>query len=658
MRNIRLIFFVVLVTAALVPVSGYCSFGGIDSGLVAFYPFSGNANDESGNGNHGVNHGAVPATDRFGLSGRAYYFNHTYIEIANSPSLQSPQGSMTLAFWINISQWDQGFAGFFAKSNTAAYGQYGAIANNDPYLQFDVGGQYLRFTRYFAQNTWYFICIRKEGQSVKFYLNEILFDSASFSGSVFPDNNPLIVGKHTSGSARYLNGRLDDIRIYNRALSETEILRLYNEGSLDVKVIPQGFYNPQLQRANMKDTVRVYLREQYSPYTIVDSSKALIDSVTLHGSFRTRVNPGSYYLVVKHRNSIETWSSAPVYIEAVAKVYDFTLFASQAYGNNLVLNGNNYCVYSGDVNQDGIVDATDNSLVDNDAANYSGGYISTDLTGDRNVDGSDYIVAENNAANFVSTISPMSYQPPCNIGCARFFAWSGYVWCVITSNETKCYPGPNYYSAGFNNVFVDSAGRLHIKITKSGGRFYCSAIFTTQTVGYGTYRFFVSSRVNNLDRNAVAGLFTWNDKNCLTNANSELDIEFTRWGYAKDSNVINYSVQPTNYGKENERYETFPLNYTGSNTLHILSWTYSEVNFFSYRGHTNPPSPSDLISSWSFGDDNPPKSKEECNSNPVVIPAPENGTHLNINLWLDRGRYPTDNQEVELILDSVEYTPE
>ncbi|MBK6507380.1 MAG: hypothetical protein IPG02_17425 [Ignavibacteria bacterium] len=187
----------------------------------------------------------------------------------------------------------------------------------------------------------------------------------------------------------------------------------------------------------MKDTVRVYLREPYFPFTVVDSSKALIDSVLLEGSFRTLVAPGSYYIVVKHRNSIETWSSAPVYIEATAMSYDFTLFAAQAYGNNLVLNGNNYCLYGGDVNQDGIVDAGDGSMTDNDANNFVTGYAQTDLTGDRFVDGSDNTIADNNASAFVSVITPLSYQPPCNLTCARFFTWSGFTWCVMTSDGTK-----------------------------------------------------------------------------------------------------------------------------------------------------------------------------------------------------------------------------
>lgn len=57
-------------------------------------------------------------------------------------------------------------------------------------------------------------------------------------------------------------------------------------------------------------------------------------------------------------------------------------------------------------NQDGTVDATDVSAVDNAAANFLGGYVTTDLTGDNFVDGTDFAIADNNAANFVSLIRP------------------------------------------------------------------------------------------------------------------------------------------------------------------------------------------------------------------------------------------------------------
>ena len=65
-----------------------------------------------------------------------------------------------------------------------------------------------------------------------------------------------------------------------------------------------------------------------------------------------------------------------------------------------------FALYSGDVNQDRTVDATDLSLIDNDAIGFLGGYLATDLTGDNFVDGTDFAIADNNAGNFVSAIRP------------------------------------------------------------------------------------------------------------------------------------------------------------------------------------------------------------------------------------------------------------
>lgn len=626
-----------------------------DSGLVAFYPFNGNSKDESGKGNHGINYGAALTTDRFGRADNAYNFNHTYIEIPNSVSLQSPSNSMTMAFWININQWDNNTAGIMAKSNTGSLGQYGSLIATTPYIQFDLGGQYARITRYFGLNIWYFVCLKWTGQRVILYLNGDAYDSVSFTGPMLPDNNPLILGKHSPGTLRYLLGKLDDIRIYNRALSAAEIQMLYLETNLDIKVIPQGFYNPLTDKLRMKDTVKVYLRETTLPFKILDSMKTLIDSVTFQGSVRTILPHSSYYIVVRHRNSIETWSSAPEYFEESIN-YDFTTSASQAYGNNQTLTEGKYCIYSGDENQDGAIDVSDGIDIFNDANLFASGYVKTDVDGDKFVDASDMIVTYNNSLNFISVISPVNNTAACNLSFTRTINWSGFLWRVVSTNDTRCSPGPNFFSSGTDNVFVDGAGDLHLKITKRFGKFYCAELFTDEAVGYGDYTFSLSSRVDNLDKNIVFGIFTWNDINCETNANSELDIEFTRWGDASYPYPLEYSVQPTNGGQETERSVSRPMVQSGNNSIHFLSWTQSLVSFSSYQGNTNPPPPGNLITSWSFNNTNPPKSKEECNSDPVIIPDPESNTTLSLNLWLDRGSYPSNDQEAEVIIHNIDFT--
>jgi hypothetical protein len=114
------------------------------------------------------------------------------------------------------------------------------------------------------------------------------------------------------------------------------------------------------------------------------------------------ISSGSYYIVVKHRNSIETWSPAAVNIAA----YDFTSAQSQAFGGNMKLNGTKWCIYSGDVNQDGLADLSDLISIDNDNANYVSGYTNNDVNGDGLVDLSDLILVDNNNADYVCKIVP------------------------------------------------------------------------------------------------------------------------------------------------------------------------------------------------------------------------------------------------------------
>lgn len=86
--------------------------------------------------------------------------------------------------------------------------------------------------------------------------------------------------------------------------------------------------------------------------------------------------------------------------------YNFTIAQTQAYGNNMILKANKYCVYSGDVDQDGVIVANDMSIVDNDAFMFASGYLSTDVNGDGIIDAGDILITDNNSYNFINTIHP------------------------------------------------------------------------------------------------------------------------------------------------------------------------------------------------------------------------------------------------------------
>ena len=117
------------------------------------------------------------------------------------------------------------------------------------------------------------------------------------------------------------------------------------------------------------------------------------------GLFANTTEAASYYVVVKHRNSIETWSATGQSFSNGIMNYDFTTAQNKAYGNNMKLKNTKWCIYSGDVNQDGVVDLTDVLVVDVENLNFATGYRVTDLNGDGLVDLSDLLIVDNNSLN-------------------------------------------------------------------------------------------------------------------------------------------------------------------------------------------------------------------------------------------------------------------
>lgn len=172
----------------------------------------------------------------------------------------------------------------------------------------------------------------------------------------------------------------------------------------------QGFVFPP-GNVMYYDSIKVTLRNTAPPYNIIDSAK---DYCSFEGKaydlyFENITGINQYYVVVNHRNSIETWSKIPHTISPGVTLVDFK-DKTNVYGDNLGLAPasiyNNYGMYSGDVNQDDIIDVGDVIEIYNDMVNFNSGYINTDITGDDFVDVSDLLLAYNNANGIVSTIMP------------------------------------------------------------------------------------------------------------------------------------------------------------------------------------------------------------------------------------------------------------
>jgi hypothetical protein len=181
--------------------------------------------------------------------------------------------------------------------------------------------------------------------------------------------------------------------------------------SLTVKAYLEGYYQGGGIMSNtlynqgvdpnpvsgISDSLTVELRHAFSPFALAYSYK---------GNWQTNGNiaatfPGAtigtnYYIVLKGRNALETWSANPVMMTATVN-YDFTLSAAQAFGSmQAPLSGGVFGLYSGDITQDLTVDAFDYLQLDNDLLFGAFGYYDSDLNGDGTVDLFDYLILDPN----------------------------------------------------------------------------------------------------------------------------------------------------------------------------------------------------------------------------------------------------------------------
>ncbi|MBI2417341.1 MAG: hypothetical protein HYV28_05455 [Ignavibacteriales bacterium] len=180
--------------------------------------------------------------------------------------------------------------------------------------------------------------------------------------------------------------------------------------TLYAEILIQGFWNGT---TTITDTLQAEIRAATYPYAILGSASSVCDTLgnaAFH--FANIINSQSYYFSIRHRNAVTTWCAAPVQFTNGVKGYVFTDAVSKAFGSNQIIVSGKACLLGGDVNQDGFVDFSDLTLIDNDAYAFTSGYVVTDLNGDNFVDFSDLTLCDNNAYNFVSVLIPSA---PANV---------------------------------------------------------------------------------------------------------------------------------------------------------------------------------------------------------------------------------------------------
>lgn len=220
-------------------------------------------------------------------------------------------------------------------------------------------------------------------------------------------------------------------------------------------------------------------------------------------------------------------------------------------------------------------------------------------------------------------------KPPPPTQQPRSVSFAGIDWLVKRA-ASPLGPGPNRFDDSAQNVWVDGSGDLHLRIRRDRNTWYCSEVIAQQSYGYGTYTFGLATAAN-FDPNVVLGMFTWNDDPAYTHR--EIDIEFARWSNGSDPTNAQYVVQP--YDATNHQYR-FTQSPALTHTTHSFTWAPGRVDFTSRDANGT------VIAEYSYAG--------------ADVPVP-GGENPRINLWLFRGRAPTDRAEVEVVIDDFSFAP-
>lgn len=204
--------------------------------LIAYYPFSGSDFDFSFNSNNDSVYGATLTTDRFGIPNFAYEFNglNNWIDCGTNDTLNFTN-YFTITGWLNCYGSTGDHQVILAKFNNSSPNGY--VIELEPtakkiQLALGFNGYSLKYYQAYdtiSFNEWQFFALTYNGDSVSIFVNDSLSNSFLQTGNIYPSNEPLYVGAHNySGDRNPFNGKIDDIRVFKRVLTESEINALYN----------------------------------------------------------------------------------------------------------------------------------------------------------------------------------------------------------------------------------------------------------------------------------------------------------------------------------------------------------------------------------------------------------------------------------------------
>ncbi|MFC2137499.1 FISUMP domain-containing protein, partial [Bacteroidota bacterium] len=209
----------------------------LDSSLIAYYPFNGNANDESGNNNHGTVNGATLTTDMFGNMDKSYNFDGTddYIQIPDYSFLPAGNSSRSMFCWIKTNGEINNRMNFIGYGSAGDYQSFD-LSSIDGRIYFIGYNNDLHGNSIIADGNWHFIGTTFNRTTIKLYVDGVFDSQAEIPlNTIVNSSNPFVIGRQSYGDGsdyHYVNGNIDEIKIYNYALSPEEIKNQYEEYDL------------------------------------------------------------------------------------------------------------------------------------------------------------------------------------------------------------------------------------------------------------------------------------------------------------------------------------------------------------------------------------------------------------------------------------------
>jgi hypothetical protein len=206
------------------------SVGVVAGDLVGDYPFSGNALDESGFGNHATVQGAVLVSDRDGTPASAYAFDgiDDVLTVSSHPSIDF-QGAITVAFWMRPYQLFEREAFLISHGSWQNRWKVSIIPNHHLRWTVKTGTRVKDLDSRFALavDSLYHVAATYGDGAMKMYVDGRLISEVPFSGRIAMTSIDLTIGQMLPGNTEWnFNGEIDDVRIYNRVLSDEEVAEL------------------------------------------------------------------------------------------------------------------------------------------------------------------------------------------------------------------------------------------------------------------------------------------------------------------------------------------------------------------------------------------------------------------------------------------------